>query len=129
MPYLFQNAMVWSDGRASPGDVLVDGSRIAAVLPPGSGPDTTQSTTIFDVEGATLLPGLIDGHAHLGFAGDPRDWATLPIEEHVLRCMHNAETLLNAGITGIVSGGAFKPRLDIVIRNEINAGLIPGPRM
>jgi imidazolonepropionase-like amidohydrolase len=43
--------------------------------------------------------------------------------------MHNVRTILEAGFTSAYSGAASKMRLDVVIRNEIEAGLIPGPRM
>src|SRR5207244_2279110 len=52
----------------------------------------------------------------------------LPPEEHVLVTMRNARTMLDCGYTSVLSGAAAKPRLDIVIRNEIDAGRIPGPR-
>jgi len=42
--------------------------------------------------------------------------------------MRNAKTMLDCGYTSVLSGASAKPRLDIVIRNEINAGRIPGPR-
>ena len=42
--------------------------------------------------------------------------------------MRNARTMLDCGYTSVLSGASAKPRLDIVIRNEINAGRIPGPR-
>ena len=42
--------------------------------------------------------------------------------------MRNAKTALDCGYTSVLSAASAKPRLDIVIRNEINAGRIPGPR-
>jgi len=42
--------------------------------------------------------------------------------------MRNAQTMLDCGYTSVLSGASAKPRLDVVIRNEINAGRIPGPR-
>ena len=46
----------------------------------------------------------------------------------MLVTMRNARTMLDCGYTSVLSGAAAKPRLDIVIRNEIEAGRIPGPR-
>jgi imidazolonepropionase-like amidohydrolase len=43
--------------------------------------------------------------------------------------MHNARLYLDCGITSCISAAAAKPRTDVVIRNEINAGRIPGPRL
>jgi imidazolonepropionase-like amidohydrolase len=42
--------------------------------------------------------------------------------------MRNAKLMLDCGYTSVLSAASAKPRLDIVIRNEINAGRIPGPR-
>ena len=53
----------------------------------------------------------------------------LPPEEHTLESMKFAKVMLDQGFTSIFSAAAAKERLDIVIRNAINAGDIPGPRM
>jgi imidazolonepropionase-like amidohydrolase len=43
--------------------------------------------------------------------------------------MHNARLLLDHGFTSVYAAASAKPRLDVVIRNEVNAGRIPGPRI
>jgi imidazolonepropionase-like amidohydrolase len=129
MPTLFTNVVVWSDGSSSISDVLVEGDRISAVTVPGEVYARDPKIELVDGGGAVLMPGLIDGHTHMGFVGPPHGWGTIPIEEHVLGYVHNARAVLDAGFTSAISGGAVKPRLDIAIRNEINAGRIPGPRM
>ncbi|MGE4221539.1 MAG: amidohydrolase family protein, partial [Alphaproteobacteria bacterium] len=53
----------------------------------------------------------------------------IPPEEHTLLTMKFARLLLDHGFTSINSAAAAKPRLDVVIRDAINAGDIPGPRM
>lgn len=128
---LFINVMVWSDGSASPGQVLVEANSIQAVVRGGAIGAETQGAQVIDGGGATLMPGLIDGHTHMAFPDMPdyTQWGSIPVEEHVLIYMHNARAVLDGGITGAISAGAIKPRLDVVIRNEINAGRIPGPRM
>src|SRR6266852_3961807 len=85
---------------------------------------------VIDGVGATLMPGLIEPHGHVSYPDAPSNSAftSLPPEEHVLITMRNAKTMLDCGYTSVLSGAAAKPRLDIVIRNEINAGRIPGPR-
>src|SRR5262245_26385089 len=104
------------------GDVLVEGSRIAAIQRGGG--------RVIDGAGATLMPGLIEPHGHLSYPDAARnsDFTRLPPEEHVLITMRNAKTALDCGYTSVLSAASAKPRLDIVIRNEINAGRIPGPR-
>jgi imidazolonepropionase-like amidohydrolase len=53
---------------------------------------------------------------------------TMPLEEHVLWCAKVARRYLEAGFTSCVGAACAKPRLDVVVRNAINAGQIPGPR-
>src|SRR3546814_8164944 len=53
----------------------------------------------------------------------------MPVEEHVIECMLSARTFLECGYTAAVGAASAKPRLDVVIRNAINAGKIPGPRL
>jgi imidazolonepropionase-like amidohydrolase len=52
----------------------------------------------------------------------------MPLEEHVLWCAKVAGRYLRAGFTSCVGAACAKPRLDVVIRNAINSGQIPGPR-
>ena len=68
---------------------------------------------LIDLSDYTVLPGLIDGHVHLAIGGTPRD---------------NALADLRAGFTTVVDLGARTTRL-LQIRDSINAGLIPGPRV
>jgi imidazolonepropionase-like amidohydrolase len=130
-PVLLRGGKVW-DGSGKPAfdaDVLVAGNRIAEVRPQGGRfPD---SAICFDIPGHTVIPGLVDGHAHLPFLhkANIADTGDVPPEEHTLRTMQHARVVLEAGFTSCVSGGSAKPRIDVVIRNEINAGHIPGPRM
>lgn len=128
---LFTNVMIWTNGDVVAGQVLIEGNLIKAVAKSGEIGASALSATLVDGGGATLMPGLIDGHAHIAFPDMPdyKQWGSIPVEEHVLIYMHNARAVLDGGITGAISAGAVKPRLDIVIRNEINAGRIPGPRM
>ena len=52
----------------------------------------------------------------------------MPLEEHVLWCAKVAKRYLEAGWTSCVGAACAKPRLDVVTRNAINSGQIPGPR-
>ncbi len=128
---LFTNVTIWTaDKAAFQGEVAVEGNRISAVEP-GARQLPRDGMDVIDGGGATLMPGLIDGHGHLPFAETKTtvEFALIPPEEHTLLTMHNARRVLDAGFTAVLSGGSVKPRLDAIIRDEINAGRIPGPRM
>jgi len=128
---LFTNVRVLDGTGAMPwaGSVLVEGNRIRqvgrSVAPISSG-----AAMVIDGAGATLMPGMCEAHTHFSW----NDAATLsaiqrmPLEEHVLWCAKVARRYLEAGFTSCVGAACAKPRLDVVIRNAINSGQIPGPR-
>ena len=85
---------------------------------------------MIDGRGATLMPGLIESHAHLGLADmSSQDLNRLPIEEQMLITVRNARTMLDCGYTSAFSAASAKPRLDVVLRREIEAGREAGPRL
>jgi len=128
---LFTNVRILDGSGQAPyaGSVLVRGNRIAAVGR-STAPVPTAGATVIDGAGATLMPGMCEAHTHFSW----NDAATLaaiqsmPLEEHVLWCAKVAARYLQAGFTSCVGAACAKPRLDVVIRNAINAGQIPGPR-
>ncbi len=126
-------ATIWTGHDEGPfeGDVLVRDGSIAAVSRTPGELAQTDSRVIPADRSLTLMPGLVEGHAHLSFPNAPNlpSIGDVPPEEHVLITMHNARILLDHGFTSAVSAGSAKPRLDLVIRNEIAAGRIPGPRL
>ncbi|MCW5729333.1 MAG: amidohydrolase family protein [Alphaproteobacteria bacterium] len=130
---LFKNVRVIDAVARTPfqGEVLVEGNRIRAVARKPGGIKPAVGTGIVDGGGATLMPGLVEAHAHPSFANTSTLEALgdIPPEEHVLLTMKHVRLLLDHGFTSINSAASAKPRLDIVIRNAINAGDIPGPRM
>ena len=86
--------------------------------------------TVIDGGGATLMPGLIESHAHIGLADmTSHELTRLPPEEHMLITVRNAKTMLDCGYTSAFSAAAPKPRLDVVLKREIEAGRVPGPRL
>jgi imidazolonepropionase-like amidohydrolase len=127
---LIAGTTIFDGSGAAPfaGDVLVEDQRIVAVQPGGGLP--RGDARVIDGAGATLMPGLIEPHGHVSYPDAARnaDFTRLPPEEHVLVTVRNARTMLDCGYTSVLSAAAAKPRLDVVIRNEINAGRIPGPR-
>jgi imidazolonepropionase-like amidohydrolase len=103
--------------------VVVRGSTIAAVEMPGSRPPD------IDLGASTLLPGLIDVHAHIGwhFGADGRyePRASSPAQA-VLYAAENAYLTLMAGVTTVQSPG--QPG-DVDLRDAIARGVLPGPRI
>jgi len=128
---LFRNVRVLDCTGALPfdGSVLVEGSRIAAVVPAGASPAAGDAMVV-DGRGATLMPGLIEAHSHLTFTDVAQsvDLGFIPPEEHMLKTAINARRMLDAGFTSCFSAAAAKPRLDVVLRNAIDSGDFPGPR-
>jgi imidazolonepropionase-like amidohydrolase len=129
---VFRNATVLDGTGAAPfaGDVLVEGNRIAAVGPAGQ---LAFSDSISEIEcgGATLMPGLIEPHAHLSFIDHttPQALSELPVEEHLVATLRHAKLYLDHGFTACFSGAAAKPRLDVAARDAIRSGDFPGPRL
>jgi len=121
------------DGRGgeplAPAMVQVEGEKITAVgaslpIPPGA--------RLIDLKDATLLPGFIDLHTHLTGRSDVH-WEdqlvkTTPAED-ALWGAHNALVTLMAGFTTVRDMGPVWPYTDVALRNAIDGGAVPGPRM
>jgi imidazolonepropionase-like amidohydrolase len=126
---LFRNGRLWNgrDDAAIDADLLVDDGVVRAI---GQGIDAEGAREI-DARGGTIIPGLIEAHGHLSFPIVTYAYhiEDTPPEETVLITMHNARRLLDAGFTGVICAGSPRIRSEVVIRNEIDAGLIPGPRL
>ncbi len=132
MRLLIDGARVW-DGTGSPpfpGKVLVDGERIVTVATQAEKVEADGAERI-DAAGKFLMPGLVEGHAHLSFVDTPRGTALgeLPPEDHALLTMDAARKLLGAGFTSACSAAAAKIRLDVAVRDAIAQGMVDGPRL
>lgn len=132
MKTLIVNAQVF-DGTGSPcrrADVLIENNRITRVAEQLTRP-AGEDVQVIDGQGATLMPGLVDGHTHLGLGStvEHRSPRTEPEEEQALIISHNARVMLDHGYTSIYSGGNRRPRVEVALRKAINEGWMPGPRM
>jgi imidazolonepropionase-like amidohydrolase len=114
-----------------PGVVVVTGERITAV---GRDVPVPPAAEILDLGEATLLPGFIDAHVHLSAESSDnwyRDWyggvMRFPAEQ-ALYGAHYAKATLEAGITTVRDLGS-SDYVSLGLRNAINDGMIPGPRM
>jgi imidazolonepropionase-like amidohydrolase len=113
----------------SPGEVLVRGERIVEA---GSSVSHPAGAEVIDLGDSTLMPGLIDAHVHLFLHPGAEDLQTVEesVPERTILAELAARDDLMAGYTaerdmGTEGAGSA----DSAVRNAINAGLIPGPRM
>ena len=111
--------------------VLVVGDRIDSVgSDDGSVPD---GASVIDLSSATVLPGLMDMHAHLvGEIDTGQGYAGLVMRsaaQEALASVPNARDTLQAGFTTVRDIGTFRAFADVALRDAIEAGWIDGPRM
>jgi len=132
-PILFRPARVFDGVAIHEGwQVLVDGDRIV-----GSGPAVAAPAGVrtIDLPGSTLLPGMIEGHAHL-FLHPYNEtlWDDQVLHEtlalRTARAVAHAERTLRAGFTTErdlgTEGAGFA---DVGLKQAIDQGIVPGPRL
>ena len=113
----------------SPGEILIDGNLIKEV---GAKVSRPANAEVIDLGDTTLLPGLIDAHVHLFLHPGPEDLQTVQesVPQRVIVATLAARDDLMGGFTaerdmGTEGAGSA----DTAVRNAINDGLIPGPRL
>jgi len=138
-PLLLQGLRLW-DGRSDvcsdaeveirtdPRGLISDISDISEHASSKSGASDLERV---DLAGAYAIPGLIDAHVHLTLdptLKTPAEQFALPPEQRERGMRERAERMLRAGITTArdLGGGEF---LELALRDEIAAGLAPGPRL
>jgi imidazolonepropionase-like amidohydrolase len=118
-----------SDGLTSPGLIVVRGGKIESV-----GNTAPAAGQVIDLGDATLLPGFIDAHTHLtmqyvsDFDRGRLDRLRKSIPEQAINAAQNAAVTLRAGFTTVRDVGSWD-FLDVGLRDAINHGATPGPRM
>jgi imidazolonepropionase-like amidohydrolase len=113
----------------SPAEVLIESDRIVAV---GTSVDHPAGAEVIDLGDMTLMPGLIDAHVHLFLHPGAEDLQTVKesVPQRTILATLAAKDDLMAGFTaerdmGTEGAGSA----DTAVRNAINEGLIPGPRL
>ena len=110
--------------------ILVVGDRIQSVGPAQTA-QIPAGSTVIDLSHATVLPGLIDCHTHLSFRADRYDeiyaFKDTPFD-YAFNAVVHARKTLEAGFTSVRDVGS-PPFLAVDLRNYINEGFIPGPRV
>jgi imidazolonepropionase-like amidohydrolase len=119
-----------SAGRTvSPGELLVEGSRIREA---GTHVTRPAGAEVIDLGDVTLMPGLIDAHTHLFLhpGNEANQTVDESVAERVLIAAGAAKADLMAGFTAERDMGSEGAGCaDVAVRNAINHGDIPGPRM
>jgi imidazolonepropionase-like amidohydrolase len=107
--------------------IMIEGDKITSVGPASSAPS---GVTVINLPNATVMPGLIDAHTHLTFDQGSVGYTGLGISvpREALIGARNARLTLNAGFTTVRNVGA-RGFSDVALRDAINAGDMPGPRM
>jgi imidazolonepropionase-like amidohydrolase len=109
-------------------DVGVDGDRIAALVPAAS---PRSDDTVIDLSGFWVLPGLIDCHVHLTQPTDTPDPVAAAGRSDAAVALFTAaaaQRTLFAGVTTARDVGGWN-YVEMAVRDAINAGQIPGPRL
>ena len=141
---VFTNGLVFDGSGAAPapGEVVVEGDRVVEVR--SGWQDDHGNDQVFDATGCTVMPGMVESHAHLTFPSavghiDPSFNPPLDVSffhhieglpSELARAERNASILLDAGFTSAYSAGSILPMpVEVILRDKIKAGAVPGPRM
>jgi imidazolonepropionase-like amidohydrolase len=112
--------------------VVVEGDRIASVVPKSSLPtDIKNTATVFELGDVSLLPGLIDAHCHMHCSAtiDAQERAmTEDVPRLTMRAVTAMRKALLAGTTTIRDLGT-RNEVAFPVRDAVQSGVIPGPRM
>ncbi|GAB3464891.1 amidohydrolase family protein [Massilia terrae] len=130
---IFENVRIFdgSQMRAGTGAVRVEGNRIAEVSD-GAGIAHHDADRVIDGQGGTLMPGLVEAHAHLSWPSSVERFVpgmALPPEDLVLTTARNARILLDHGFTSAYSAGSLSKSVEVVLNTFITSGGMPGPRL
>lgn len=112
--------------------VLVEGGRIAAIGETADALDNAGAETVVEGKGRTLMPGMVEAHAHLTWASSVEKiyhQFILPPEELKVAAWRNARVLLDHGFTSAYSAGALGDGIEVELAKAIEAGETPGPRL
>jgi imidazolonepropionase-like amidohydrolase len=131
MTVAFMNGrVIVGDGRIlDHATVLVEDGKILKIAQ--NGMNIPKDTQTIPLNGQTLLPGFIDAHIHICMDGSPDPVAAGLTESPIITTLKAAESArrtLMAGVTTVRDMGG-KKGIDFGLRQAIDSGLIPGPRM
>jgi imidazolonepropionase-like amidohydrolase len=118
-------------GVIEDGVVVHDGARLLRVGQAADMPDELASASVEHVPASTILPGLVDAHAHLTLAADRRTYEQMvldPDEMMALVSVANLQRHLATGVTTLRDNGG-RNRVTFIVREAIERGYFIGPRL
>jgi len=117
------------DSITESGALWLSGDRIRFAGAERELPDPPPHAQVVDLQGAFVMPGMTETHAHLSFAdASPFAIGETPVEVATITAVRNARLMLTAGFTSAISFGSTY-QIDVALRDAINTGRIPGPRL
>ncbi|MGH7243795.1 MAG: amidohydrolase family protein [Phycisphaerales bacterium] len=112
-------------------NVTIEAGKIGAIEP-GADVAAAPDTTVFDMHGRTVLPGLVGMHEHMYYVALPNLAASGRSEDPILapQMMFTSPRLyLACGVTTVRTAGSIEGQSDINLRDQIDAGQLIGPHM
>lgn len=134
MTTLIRDVRIFDGETLLPGarSLLVEGNRIAAIGDSATALDATAADTVVEGAGRTLMPGMVESHAHLTWGSSVEKiyhQFILPADELKVAAWRNARVLLDHGFTSAYSAGALGDGVEVELARAIDAGETPGPRL
>jgi len=123
------------DGTGAPAvedqNVIIEAGKISAIQP-GADASASPGTTVFDLRGYTVMPGIVGMHNHLFYIARPNLNAQKKFDPPVLapQMTFSAPRLyLAAGVTTMRTTGSVETYADLNLKHDIDAGKLPGPHL
>jgi imidazolonepropionase-like amidohydrolase len=134
MRQILRDVAIFDGTGAAPelGTVVVAGERIERVLRHDATLQASNEDCVIEGRGRFLMPGLIEAHAHISWPSSVEKiyhQFRLPPDELAEATWRNARILLDHGFTSAYSAGALSEAIEPRLRDEIEGGRTPGPRL
>lgn len=134
MRQVISNVSVFDGSGAKPfrGTVVVRNDRVEKVVAGEGSVPAEHGDVYIDGNGGTLMPGMVEAHAHLTWPSSIEKiyhQFILPPDEMKVATWRNARVLLESGFTSAYSAGALHDTIEVDLRADIAAGRTPGPRL
>jgi len=131
-PVLFTNARLFTgvdEGVIEDGAVWVEGPIVRYAGRATDVPAKADHVRRIDLRGQFTMPGMTESHAHISYTNNgPGDLDKTPVEQAMVWSIDNARLMLGSGFTSAISFGSVH-RIDVYLRDAIDKGVIPGPRL